>query len=667
MFVEDIITEQMFFAVLIRSPVASAFLKAIEHPRMPNLYTLIQANDIPGINHMEDCGGMPLLSPYKLAYIGEPLAILVGPDLDQVEQYALRCVVHSEPNTEYTDPPPFDQFSYQEKEIVVADDATVVNGTYHTAIQEHWYAEPHGAVAEWVNGTLLIRTATQWPAYVRKAVSRTVGISEESIIVEPLNLGMPLDGKLYYDIPISCSAALAAYLTKGTVKLLLNREEDFLFSPKRHATTFHIQSFLDKDTGALLKTTVDAAMHLGAYGAYTKEIIAQTWIGSTGLYSIEPLQFLCHATQSPIPPQGPYIGFGTSQAFFALERHVSRIADVLGQDPAEWRKNNLLPSGKKLPNGLAVPEDTVRTLIDSVIALSDYSRKWVSYSMFRGDIKQKPNRGIGISLAYQLSGFLSEQQSYAVEVTLEKDGSLTIKTSGFNEYVNALWKERAAHILALEPHDVHIHHTSLFDSGPATLSRTTAIITPLIEHACLKIQKQHFREPLPITVRCSINPEQGVWNGMVIDKHAYDSIAVGVAVVEIELDPILSTPTVLGIYMCIDGGQILSDIQAIKTVKAYALHALSWASSEELSYQEGKIPDSSFYRYKIPTISKAPAITVNFLNRDQKPKGIGQLAFSTIPAAYIQAISQALDYPFERIPLTGQDISSFYIQRMETV
>jgi CO/xanthine dehydrogenase Mo-binding subunit len=42
--------------------------------------------------------------------------------------------------------------------------------------------------------------------------------------------------------------------------------------------------------------------------------------------------------------------------------------------------------------------------------------------------------------------------------------------------------------------------------------------------------------------------------------------------------------------------------------------------------------------------------------KKDEPKGIGELPFSTVPAAYVQAVSQALDHPFEKLPVCAEDI-----------
>ena len=67
----------------------------------------------------------------------------------------------------------------------------------------------------------------------------------------------------------------------------------------------------------------------------------------------------------------------------------------------------------------------------------------------RENRRDGPLRGIGISFAYQGNGFLSgggDPHSYAVEATLEKDGTLELRTSAVSgsRETAALWKRIAA-------------------------------------------------------------------------------------------------------------------------------------------------------------------------------------------------------------------------------
>jgi CO/xanthine dehydrogenase Mo-binding subunit len=128
-------------------------------------------------------------------------------------------------------------------------------------------------------------------------------------------------------------------------------------------------------------------------------------------------------------------------------------------------------------------------------------------------------------------------------------------------------------------------------------------------------------------------------------------------VVEVEIDPITSVPLVRGMWLAVDGGRILSEERAAESLKFSMIHALNWASREELSYDQGAIARDGPVRYGLPRLQDFPPMEVDFLWGDTIiPKGIGDLPYSVIPAAYAQAVSQALDHSFEELPITARSI-----------
>jgi CO/xanthine dehydrogenase Mo-binding subunit len=465
---------------------------------------------------------------------------------------------------------------------------------------------------------------------------------------------------------------------KRPVKLILTREEDFRFSPKRNAAEIRISSALGEQ-GKILGTEIDVALNLGAHGVFAHEILDQTCIGCLGHYKLANLKLSGRAIKTNIPPQGPFSGFGLAQGFFALERHISRIADLQRQDPAEWRKSRHIGRGGHLPIGVALKDNPTEQLADTAAAMSGYYRKWASFELLRlrrrqnmGAGKGESLRGIGIALAYQGSGFLypgSDRGNYGVELTLEKDGSLEIKTSMVtsDDDFSHLWAHIAAEILSIDASRVKAisQSTESPDSGPASASRNITILTKLVERACLAIRKQRFRDPLPITVRRTCRPGKnaegaGTFSpppGKSFDANSLAHPGWGAAVVEVEIDQVEYTPRIRGAWLGIDGGRILSEKRARKSLHASTVQALGWASREQLRYTEGSISAEDFKAYDIPNPGEIPPIHIDFIWNDlEDPKGIGELPFNCVPAAYLQAVSQAMDHHFERIPLSVKDI-----------
>lgn len=693
-FLEDISFRSMLFALTIRSPIAKGRIESIECPKMTSSYTLITAKDIPGKNQLEDCS-LPILAEDGLSYIGEPVAILTGPDPAKLEKYAEQCRVHAlEESPVFSSQNVLENMILGKRRIVrgntenVFDNAkTIVSGNYKTGIQEHWYAEPVGAAVEYTGGeepAFIIHTATQWPFHVRRSAARALNIPESKIVVEPAMIGLHMDGKIWYPSLIASQAAVAAFVTRKPVKLILTHEEDFRYSPKRNSSEIQIRSALGED-GELLATEITTTMNLGAAGVFTGEILDQCCLGALGAYTLNNVQLSGTAVRTNIPPQGPFAGFGMAQGFFAMERHVSRIADSLRQDPAEWRKNMHLGRNSSLAIGLALRENPdMDKLLDTAAAMSDYYRKWASFELLRlhrreqknferGEPWGSPLRGIGIASAWQGSGFLyagSDKGAYTVELTLEKDGSLEIKTSmvSSNDDYGHIWGNIASDILSIEAGKVRVlarNTADSPDSGPASLSRNVTILTKLVERCCLAIRKQRFRDPLPITVRRVSRPLKNsglvesfpVPEGRLFDSGSLSQLSWGAAVVEVEIDPAEYAPKIRGAWLGIDGGRILSETRARRCLKASVVQALGWASRERLEYIDGRIDKAQIDAYDIPKPCDIPPIAIDFLWNDTgESKGIGELPFGCIPAAYVQAVSQAMDHPFETIPLGAAEI-----------
>jgi CO/xanthine dehydrogenase Mo-binding subunit len=666
---------------------------------LPSGYTFIQGKDIPGTNQVDACS-VPILAVEALSYIGEPVALLVGSDMGKLQEYAAQCRVIADEDTPlfFEDLPAAEGVLAQRiLSIPRPQDAPpsepppsrTLQGTYQTGIQEPWYADPQGAVAVYTGEKgsaqqVVIHTATQWPFHVKRSVSQVLQVPVDAVTVEVTPLGVHGDGKLWYPALIACQAALGAYITGKPVKLVLTREEDFRYAPKRPRTVIAMHSTLGK-AGEIRETEITLQADLGAQGVFTDEILDRTCLGSLGAYRIAPITLTGKALTTNIPPQGPFAGFGASQGFFAIERQVSRIADALHQDPAMWRKQHVFPKHTSLPIGVPVKTGVVELLIDMTAAKSDYYRKWAAYELLRRHrhgtswaVKDESLRGIGIALAYQGSGFLYHPQdgaSYGLEVTLEPEETLEIRIASCTDGWVQLWRKIAGEILSIEENHIRIHTgtaESVPDSGPASNSRYSAELTPLLETACRTIQKQRFQDPLPITVRQSYRPSlKEPWEGNVsvpltrlYDEHALAQLGWGVAVVEVAIDPIAYTPKIRGVWLGIAGGRILSEKQARLALSTAAIQALGWAAQERLFYTEGKIPDPLFYNYGIPEPEDIPLIQVDFIGQDTgEPKGIGELPFSSIPAAYVQAISQAMDHPFETIPLGAQEIWEVENQR----
>jgi len=693
-FLEDIYPQNLLYAVTIRSPVPKGFIRVIQVPKLPNSYTLITARDIPGENRLEDTD-IPILADGNLSYIGEPAALLVGPEKVKLEEFASQCeVIFDEYKPVFTcdndseNPAAVRELQIGDTQGAFEKTGKIVANSYCTGIQEHWYAEPVGAITLYRNddeekeqknkksdSILVVKTATQWPYHVKRSVARTLGIDPAGVCVEPTSLNIHMDGKLWYPSLIASHAALGTFLTQKPVRLILNREEDFLYTPKRANANIDISSTID-EKGNITAAEIDISVNLGAYAVNSQEILDQVCLGSLGYYNIENLKLTAKANRTNIPPQGAFSGFGLAQGFFAMERHVSQIADMVNQDPAQWRINRvdsrmILPSGLSSRNHVSGEE-----LIESAAKTSDYYRKWASYELLRQSRKGKNidrnenPRGIGIALGFQGNSLLyhgGDNGVYSVEVTLTKESILEIKTSitSSDEDYNKIWARVASQIMSINPELVRVLNIQTPDCGPSCASRNITIITKMVEKCCHAIRKQRFHDPLPITVRRSTRPQNGaLWDGRFlprdgknIDISGFSKLGMAAAVVEVAIDLVECMPKIRGVWLGIDGGKIISKNRAKRCITRGAAQALGWAFTENIEYSDGILPRYQFNNFAITSPAYIPPIYVDFLNGScADAKGIGELPFTCIPAAFLQAVSQAMDYCFKSVPLKRREI-----------
>ena len=692
-FLEDIYPHNLLYAVTIRSPIAKGFLKLIQFPILPNNYSIITARNIPGENRLEDTD-IPILAYSNLSYIGEPVAILLGQDKTKLEELASKCkvIVDEEKavlSCDGVEPSAVREIQFGDTSEAFEKTDRIVTSTYKTGIQEHWYAEPVGAVTWYkhehdetkdakskkMEKTLIVRTATQWPYHVKRSIARVLGLEAAKVSVEPTALSLHMDGKLWYPSLIACQAALGTYISKRPVRLILSREEDFFYTPKRCNANIGIASTIDVN-GSITAAEIEIFVNLGAYAVNGQEILDQICLGSLGYYNIGNFKLNARANRTNIPPQGAYSGFGLAQGFFAMERLVSQIADMVNQEPAQWRKDHI-DSRMILPSGLASRNHvSCEELIETTAKMSDYYRKWNSYQLLRQsrkgkniDRKEYP-RGIGIAIGFQGGGLLyngSDKGAYGVEVTLTKEGILEIKTSitSSDEDYQRIWAHVASEILSIDHSLIRLKNIQAPDCGPSCASRNITAITKMVEKCCQAIRKQRFHDPLPITVRRSVRPQNGVlWDGRFppqegknIDINGFSKLGMAAAVVEVSIDLIECMPKIRGVWLGIDGGRIISANRARRCIARSAAQALGWAFTENIEYIDGILPRHHYNNFAIPSPAYIPPIHVEFISGNcPDAKGIGELPFTCIPAAFIQAVSQAMDYSFKTIPLKRREI-----------
>ena len=683
-FASDLTAPNMLHAVTLRSTRPRGSIGELPRLRVPADVHLFGADDVPGVNSLSIGGGShPVLAAGQVSYVGQPIAVLAGPDIRRVHQ-SLELL-----QPEYGDEEAVLDEDSDSAEIAgerfaergnpdgeLRDAFQIVQGTYRTGPQEHLYSEPQAVFAT-PEGTesVTVYTSTQWPHHVQRSIARVLDVPLKRVRVIATETGVHLDGKLWIPSLISVHAALAALRTGRPVKLVYTRQEDFRFTSKRAPVRVRYTTALDA-AGDLRAVVVFIRVNVGAFPVYLEELLDRLVISATGDYRCDNIRVHAVALKTNLPPFDALSGLGSAQAFFAVESHTTRVAEVAQESPLAWKAAHLLRKGDSHPLGGKEQEDReAYKLFDRVDEASDFSRKHAAFELqkkrrttFLGAAEEQ--RGIGIAFASQGSGFVGrgeEEISASVRIQLDQEGIATVYTSAVSEgeSLRAIWTDRIAAALNLNREDVHFADTDTAvvpDSGPSFLSRNITAVTRALDLTCAAIQKRRFRDPLPIEVTRSYRVPRGLtWNRQTVSGKPYANLSRAAAVVELSANPSTLEMHVRGIWLAVFAGNILDPNGARKKLEMSVYQAMGWAASEALDYQSGLLAAHAYEQYAPDLWSQYPPISIEFAGDLEKLPSLGleELPFNCVPAAYAAAVTQATGHYIDRIPATAALLRSY--------
>ncbi len=715
-FFSDLKFPGQYYGVLIRSPVRHGKLISIVPPELPDGYFLYTAKDVPGKNYLELNGSVvPVFTPDEINYLGEPLGILVGPDYEITEDLAEKVEIQAETleavdfqsvfekKTKDSIPPyiihseskgdcekflrikkagrkkkadPQGEAAENSQNPENKTEAETVEKKYKTvgksknelivvescvdiSPQDHFYAETPGAVVRQKKDCLEIYTATQWPFHVRKTVSLVLNYPSDKIIVAPTEIGEALDGKIWMPSLVTAQTALASFLCKKPVKVVLSRNEDFLYTLKSSPAKIEYRTAVSTE-GKIKAMETNVWLNIGGYSPFLSEIIARTSITASGLYNIENQKINITAVRTNLPPMGAMNGFGEASVFFALESHMALVAEKLNMLPTEIKKIN-------------AAEEKMLAVVDKVCESSAFLRKYTAYENLnkkRNNINDGSLRGIGLTWGYQGNGFVTttiDEAQYSVEMTMETNGEIHIKSGFYSPSMKEILSTIAAETLDVEKKLISFtgsDTTDMSSTGPDTLSSKVAILAPLVSKCCSSIQRQRFRKPLPITVKKTYKPvknpleksadQNEKMSYITTARSPFISSTPGACAVELEMDPLNYDIKIRGIWISCAAGRLFNRHAAVNTVKKTVKEAVSKIISENINIEDGKFQAKDGILFDILSSSYIPEPEITFIESKDIPSGLGTIAYNLLPGAYGAALAQITGRVTSKTPVDAE-------------
>jgi CO/xanthine dehydrogenase Mo-binding subunit len=707
-YVDDLVFPGMLHGVTVRSSVPRGRVRGIHFgPGIPwNEFTIVTAKDIPGKNCValliED---QPALADEIVNHSEEPVVLLAHPDKYLLEEARRAVQIDIEPlpaiftiadslarkQVIWGQDNIFKSFLVEKGNVdaVWSGADFVVEGEYETGAQEQLYIEPQGMIAQ-ANPSdgVTVWGSLQCPYYVHKALVRLFGLPKDRIRVVQTETGGGFGGKEEYPSMIAAHAGLLALKSGKPVKIIYDRAEDMVATTKRHPSQTRHRTAVTRD-GKFLAMEIDFTVDGGAYQTLSPVVLSRGTIHAAGPYDCPNVRVRSRAVATNAPPHGAFRGFGAPQSVFALERHLDRVAAVVGIAPDELRRRNFIQQGQTLAVRQVVHEKVdMGRLMDRAFEVSDYHAKRKRFQ--EENPRSTTKKGIGFATFLHGAGFTGSGEEYlaseaALEVTREGRVRVLAGSTEMGQGTNTVFAQIAAEALGLDCDQIEIIQpdTAMVpNSGPTVASRTTMIVGKLVESAARAVQKLLFDSgllkpgytakdfsaasrqyidkfgPLQSLIKYE-HPRELHWDDERYQGDAYGAYAWAIYLAEVSVDTRTAEVRVVDFVAVQEVGKVINPVLAAGQVEGGVAQGIGFALYENVVWQEGRMVNGQMTNYIMPTSMDVPPIRVFFeeipyARGPAGAKGIGELPLDGTAPAIANAIANATGVDVLRVALTPE-------------
>ena len=709
-YIDDMTLPGMLYGATIRSQIPRGKIKNVKFSSGINWdeFVIVTAKDIPGKNCIAlILDDQPCLADRVINHPEEPVLLLAHWDKHLLPKAVAAVSIEYEPL------PAIFTIAESERgrEIIWGADnifkryliekgsvdgiweraAHIVEGEYTTGAQEQLYIENNGVIAAFdPKQGITLWGSLQCPYYVHKALMALCGLPAEKVRVVQMETGGAFGGKEEYPSMIAGHAALLAMKSNRPVKIIYDRMEDMVATTKRHPSRTRHRTAVSQD-GKILGGEIDFTIDGGAYATLSSVVLSRGTIHAGGPYYWPSVRIRAQAVATNAPPHGAFRGFGAPQCLFAMERHMDRIAQVVGLSPHEIRRRNFLKVGQTTTTEQVIGEEIdLGKLLDRALELSSYHAKQAQFKKenLSGGIK----KGIGIAAFLHGAGFTGSGERYlssvvGVEGIANGNVRVLVSSAEFGQGTKTILCQIAAEALGLPYDNIEIGQpdtSEVPNSGPTVASRTAMIVGKLVHSAALGIKQtliangmldqaysaEQFRDACRDYVATHgrfrslaryQEPGNIYWDDQNYRGDAYAAFAWAVYVAQVSVDLTTYQATVDDFVALQEVGKVLHPVLATGQIVGGVAQGIGYALYEKVVWKDGRMQNGQMTNYIMPTSADLPSIRVFFEETGNVhgafgAKGIGELPMDGPAPAILNGIEDALGVRFDSIPLLPEDI-----------
>lgn len=548
----------------------------------------------------------------------------------------------------------------------------IVEGEYHTPMQEHAYLQPEAGLAYLDEaGRVTVQVAGQWTHEDQHQIAHSLGLPPEQVRVIYPAIGGAFGGR--EDMSVQIVLALAAWRLNRPVKIIWTREESILGHHKRH------QYFIRAKWGATRAGQVVAAeceliADAGPYAHTSTKVLGNATLMATGPYDIPHVAVDAYAVLTNNVPGGAFRGFGGPQAAFAAEMQMDKLAERLGLDPVALRLRNLLTDESVASVGTRFPPNVT---LDRVVTRCAEAAGWTRV----GGEWQRPaptptagpvRRGRGLACAYKNIGF-SFGFPERCHATVELHGrdaidSATVYHAGADcgQGAHVAFVQMAAEALGLPVERVNLVASDTATSGDAgstSASRMTFMAGNAIRGAAaLALQKWKDEErPAKATYKYTPPPTTALdpETGQCMPNFAYGYVAEAV---EVEVDTETGHVRLVEVICADDVGRAINPQQIEGQIEGAVVQATGYALLENFLMRDGRVLTPYLSNYLIPTVLDVPERVTSIIleyGDAEGPwgaRGMAEMPYLPFAPAVAAALREATGVWIDVFPFTPERV-----------
>jgi CO/xanthine dehydrogenase Mo-binding subunit len=571
----------------------------------------------------------------------------------------------------------------------------ILTETYHSDMVQAVPIEPHAVVAQWQGDKVTIWSTTQVPFPARAGVAETLQIPQSNVRLVVPHLGGGFGGKC--DFHFEAHVALLARAARRPVRLVFTRREEFIATDKvRHATRIELTTGVKSD-GTI--TARRARMLLNS-GAYCGDALFATEIGLmmvAGPYRIENLHAEVHTVYTNRTPAGSVRAPGGPQTCWAVEQHTDELAKLVGLDPLEFRRRNLVRAGDTGQTGQVFVSSSAEKCLDRAAEIAGWP----------GD-DFEPGEALGIALGW----WFSLPASSGAYLKLNADGTGTIITGAQENGSGSVMglATLAAEELGMLPEQFSIVYQdteagpfdigsagsqTTFNNGRAVIAAAKEVRTKLLQQAAeiLEVATEDLELvdggaqikgapstalPIASVVAASQGSSLLIGSGSgtppPLPEHdlrgcagrlgysAFLAPSFFCHIARVRVDPDTGTVTVPEVTAVHEFGRILNPLGAQGQVEGGVIQSIGTAILEGSQYDGGRQLNPGLLGYKLLTAADAPRVNVEFLDDPidhggpHGAKAVGEPPVVGTAAAIGNAITAASGTRVRSLPMTAERV-----------